>query len=209
MKKVKMKKGITLIEIILAIVLIAIIMGLTIPKLMENSERAEIKQVITSDVRAIIEAAVMWKKSSAAAAGNYQAISANNLISRLPSSMAVRGGLIFSSGLNTGAADRLGSGENPATGVVYMIDWNLAGAAAGTALTGRFGIGMDVQNGVEDLQWNANIQAYARDVFSDLVAEISDGGNTAFNAGAVNVGTNFPCNTAATTVCFDAVRLNN
>jgi len=47
MKKTNMKKGITLIEIILAIVLIAIILGVTIPKLMTNSAKAEIKTVIT------------------------------------------------------------------------------------------------------------------------------------------------------------------
>jgi type II secretory pathway pseudopilin PulG len=214
MKKTNMKKGITLIEIILAIVLVAIIAGLTIPKLMANSERAEIKQVITSDVKSIVEAAIMWKKSSSASNGNFRSISTTQITSRLPDSMATdtAQGLIFSSGLTTGSANNVGTDDNrtQATGVVYTITWAMD--ATNHTESGRFSIGMNIQNGADDLNWNNNIRAYALDVFTDVIEEISDGDRTPVTGAHTTNGTagvDFGCETAnANGICFHSVRVN-
>ena len=172
--KQNMKKGITLIEIILAIVLIAVIMGITIPKLMSNSAKAEVKQVITSDVRSIVESANMWKKASAKAKGTYKELSAGVLNSRLPSNMAVDSalGLIYSSGLKTGTVD---ANNVPQTGVKYTVLWQFDSTKTNT---GHFSIGMDITQGADStvgLGWDPKLQQYALDVFTDTIAELTDG----------------------------------
>lgn len=217
MKKNNMKKGITLIEIILAIVLIAIILGITIPKLMSNSERAELKSVITSDVKSIVESAMIWKRSSAGAQNNFMSIDANDLNSRLPSNMAVDGtqGIIFSSGLNTGNTDANSFNQ---TGVQYHITWTISNDASHTD-TANFSIAMDISNGATDLTWDPKTQQYAKDVFNDTIAELTNGGATVAGTGTFNGGVNnstggtytAPTGGATVTcggnvVCYDNIR---
>lgn len=217
MKKNNMKKGITLIEIILAIVLIAIILGITIPKLMSNSERAELKSVITSDVKSIVESAMLWKKASASAQNNFMSIDANDLNSRLPSNMVVDGtqGIIFSSGLNSGNQDANGFNQ---TGVQYHITWTISNDANHQD-TANFSIAMDITNGATDLTWDAKTQQYAQDVFNDTIAELTNGTATVSTSGTFNGGVNnstggtytAPTGGATVTcggnvVCYDNVR---
>jgi len=215
MKKQTMKKGITLIEIILAIVLIAIIMGITIPKLMSNSAKAEIKQVITSDIRSIVEAANTWKRASADAGGNFRNLNSAALNSRLPSNMVVDGakGYIYSSGLRTGTVD----GTNNETGVRYTVRWQFDNALEGTSPnfinTGNFSIGMDYDLGATHLTWDAKMQAYAQDVFNDTIEEIAGNNHTLFttdintlNAAGADSGTSFPC--SANAVCQGNINTN-
>lgn len=222
MKKKNMKKGITLIEIILAIVLIAIILGITIPKLMSNSDRAEIKSVITSDVKSIVEAAMIWKKSSAGASGNFVNLDASDLNSRLPSNMLVDStqGIIFSSALNTGVEDTAGD-KNSETGAQYKVQWKI-GAATGEA--GAFSIAMDISNGVDDLNWDDKTRDYAKDVFNDVIAELTngEGTNDQVTSGKVNggivsgknsatwtaptTGSDIDCSTTATSVCYNNIK---
>jgi len=206
MKKQNMKKGITLIEIILAIVLIAIIMGITIPKLMSNSTKAEIKQTITSDLRSIVEAANTWKRASAVAGGNFQQLSSGAINSRLPSNMKVNGalGLIYSSGLNTGTSDADGIAQ---TGVRYTVEWQFDDALKGNAPnftnTGNFSIGMDFALGRDELNWDAKMVLYAQDVFNDTIAEMST--STPWVKPTVTVGTNLKDTVNAFTCGEDAV----
>jgi type II secretory pathway pseudopilin PulG len=166
----KLRRGITLIEIILAIVLIAIILGVTIPKLMSNSTKSEIKQVITSDVKSIISAATTWRRSAAAAEGTYEALTPNRLNSRLPSNMVVNvtdSGVIMSSGLKTGQAG------NEKTGVSYIVAMKTTTGGSDTE-TARFAIAINTKSGVDNLNWNAKMHQYALDVFEDVMAEVSD-----------------------------------
>lgn len=201
MKKQNMKKGITLIEIILAIVLIAIIMGITIPKLMSNSTKAELKQTITSDIRSIFESATTWKRASAAAAGNYQNITSGRLNTRLPSNMQVDGalGLIYSSGLRTG--NNGGTSNNYAlTGAVYTVTWQFD-----TTLTdsGRFSIGVDYSYGADVLDWDPKIIGYAIDVFNDTIAEVTGAGNEPYNT-TVNTRSSNGADSGSAFDCSDA-----
>lgn len=211
MKRTNMKKGITLIEIVLAIIIIAIIAGITIPKLMSQSDRAEMKQVITSDIKSIVDAAVMWKKSSSASSGNFQAVSTDNIESRLPSNMAVDAGkgLIYSAGFPTGTTDTLGGGAaNAGTGIVYTISWQFDSTRTAT---GRFSIAMDIQNGTTQLDWDEKLQAYATEVFEDTINEMSDRDYNQWATDITTTGTGgitFECSDSAKTICLGNIRVN-
>ena len=201
--KSNMKKGITLIEIILAIVLIAIILGLTIPKLMKNSQNAEIKQTISSDVKAIVEAAVLWRKSSAGANNNFRTLNNNALNSRLPNGMVIintgaAGERITSAGLKTGGAPA------DSSGIEYFITWQFDTVAHATE-SGNFSLGADFTKGNTDLQWDGKTFAYATDAFTDTVTSINNAtvlnSNQAhivsFSSGAPTIN----CADAANVVC--------
>jgi len=218
--KTNMKKGITLIEIILAIVLIAIILGVTIPKLMTNSAKAEIRTVITSDVKSIIESAETWRKTSSLARKTFETLDAAALNSRLPSNMIISfDGEILSSGLKTGIL--IGDpATTEDTGVKYLVTWNFTGAA-GNALnkTSEFSIAMDVSDGANSLNWDDKLQAYAQEVFRDTIVEMTSGadansaarlvtnGNTISSVPAGGAVATYTCNDATTT-CMDGVQAN-
>ena len=203
----KMKKGITLIEIILAIVLIAIILGITIPKLMSNSQQGEIKSVISNDVKAIVESAALWRKQSVAAAGSFATLSPLALNSTLPSNMQVNTttGRIYSTGFRTGENDAQGLDDR---GIFYTVRWQFGS----TDNTGRFAIGMDINRGVSELGWDPKIQAYAREVFMDAVTGVSQASilhSTAVGAtaaGAVGASEALACDNNVS-VCFDQVNV--
>jgi type II secretory pathway pseudopilin PulG len=214
MMKKKMKKGITLIEIILAIVLIAIILGLTIPKLMSNSNQAEVKQVITNDVKAIAEAIVTWKRQVSMGNGSLATLSPSALTNLLPSNMIVTPtGYIMSSGLRTGNAN-----ADLATGVRYSIrnHFNAANTDSGT-----FASGMEVVPTVADAAvplagWDQRLTGYVISSFNDALTGMSGVGNQAdFDvayagaaaAGGVGISAPIPCNTAAMANCYDNVSI--
>lgn len=214
----KMKKGITLIEIILAIVLIAIILGITIPKLMSNSDQAEIKNAISNDVKTITEAANIWRKQTVAANGTFLDVSAGNITSLLPNTMTVVGDYIMSSGLRTG------DGTNRNTAVRYFIRNNF-----GTGTNrGTFALGMEiVPAGAaagaagSTAGWDQRMMTYALNAFNDAIqstsAGVITGGPRATQfTGAVTIGTtvNATCvggsgySAAATsTICFDTINV--
>ena len=176
----QMKKGITLIEIILAIVLIAIILGLTIPKLMKNSQNAEIKQTISSDVKAIVEAAVLWKKSKRSnSTSGYTTINSKSLNTRLPENMSVTAaGWIPSSGLKTGDPD-----VDKASGVKYTVTHQFNSDAPHTANRLAFSIGMDTSNGTTSLSWSAKTSGYAIDSFESAIGSVSRDSDGDFETG--------------------------
>jgi hypothetical protein len=178
---------------------------------MSNSDRAEVKQVITNDLRSIIEASIMWRKSSSASNGNFEQLSVNAIQSRLPSNMSVdaANGLIYSSGLRTGNADKLGGTPNPAngqSGPVYTIHWDFNNRTSDktTYKTGWFAIGMDTQNGIESLNWDTKLEAYAKEVFEDVVNEMSNGQYTSHTGASTGSGAiTITCGTDS--ICFKEV----
>jgi len=216
-KTTKMKKGITLIEIILAIVLVAIILGITIPKLMANSARAEIKQVISSDMQTIIQTAELWRKSNRGSSGSFTNLNSSLLVSRLPNTMGFSGGAILSSGLDTG---NVTAGQE--TGAVYVLEWSFSPSVAGTTPTLGFSIGMDITRGAIDLGWDARLQAYALEVFSNSIADLTvtlapgeplstAGYTTADYASTTTPSFNMQCNTLAGSqvICSNLRRISN
>jgi type II secretory pathway pseudopilin PulG len=221
MKKT-MKKGITLIEIILAIVLIAVILGITIPKLMSNSAKAEIKQTVTSDIKSIFKAAKDWRKSSAMADSSFRGLDGQDLASRLPSNMSVNtDGVIFSAGLRTGNKDVTTTSIND-TGIKYVVRWQLA-AEDNSKEKGRFSIAISVVDGT-NLGWSSRITTYAQDMLKDTIAEAVSGTNNLalYTTGDVTAGTVaqdgtvastatavvVKCGALAESVCFELMELN-
>lgn len=208
----RMKKGITLIEIILAIVLIAIILGIAIPKLMSTQNQGEIKQTIVSDVKSIVEAASLWRKSAAAADGVYTDISPTAIRSRLPQSMQVDAaqGLIFSSGLATGQNNATTAAMRN-TGVVYTVWFNLTNDAANPADTMSFAIAIDTTFGGDELGWDLRMQEYALDAFQDTLTDLAQRGEiTEFTASSQNAqgasGVAFNCaDTGVAVRCFENI----
>lgn len=208
----QMKRGITLIEIILAIVLIAIILGITIPKLMSNSQQAEVKQVISSDVKSIIEACALWRKQTSGTNGSFQTLTPQAISSILPSNMQIdtTTGLIYSSGFRTG--DNVAAGFDD-TGVHYTVRWHFDAARVDG---GSFSIGMDITRGGTELGWDDKIQTYALESFNNTVREISSkesapatwATDAAF-AGTANTNAQgaITCSNRNLTSCFDNVNI--
>ena len=166
------RKGFTLIEVILAIVVVAVIMGIVIPKVMSNSDKAQIKQVISSDVRSIISAAADWKRTDRTDAnGVYDNISAELLSSRLPSNMDVdeANKYIKSSGFNGGC--------------IFTLDSN--GSSA-------FKMGMDCTTAATKLSWSSKLKAYAREAFIDTIKSLSTSADK-LESGSIGDGTSVDC----------------
>lgn len=211
MKK-NMKKGITLIEIILAIVLIAIILGITIPKLMANSDRAEIKSVVSNDMRTIVEAASLWKKESSSAQNSYATVSGAAIASRLPANMYVDDvtGYIHSAGLRTGN-DAPGAGSDQETGAQYLV---LNDTDGNNVENGNISIVVDLTRGANDLGWKNRTLAYARGVVEDTMSELTggqindetDAASTAVSATSGTTPASVDC-TDANIYCFDSINL--
>ena len=153
------RRGFTLIEVILAIVVVAVIMGIVIPKIMSNSDKAQIKQVISSDVRSIISAAADWKRTDQTTSdGTYKNISAELLDSRLPSNIQVDADnkYIKSSGFHGGCLFTL---------VKDADDGH------------NFKMGMDCSDAAKKLNWSSKLIAYAKQAFIDTVKTISPDSN--------------------------------
>ena len=151
----KKRGGFTLIEVILAIVVVAVIMGIVIPKVMSNSDKAQIKQVISSDTRSIIQAAADWKRTSADASGTYTNISASALDSRLPSNMKSDGTNILSSGFNGGCKFGVDASTINTPGDSFIIAVDCSGAKSA-------------------LNWSSKLIAYAKEAFVDTVKSVGD-----------------------------------
>lgn len=149
----KRRSGFTLIEVILAIVVVAVIMGIAIPKVMSNSDKASIKQSISSDVRSIIEAAADWKRTDrATAGGTYASINELELSSRLPSNMKADANDISSSGFNGGCKYRI-------------VTDNADGR--------NFKLAMNCTTAATTLSWSDKLKEYAEQAFVDSALSLS------------------------------------
>ena len=175
----KKRGGFTLIEVILAIVVVAVIMGIVIPKVMSNSDKAQIKQVISSDVRSIIQAAADWKRTSADAGGTYTNIAASKLDSRLPSNMKINANKIQSSGFNGGCVYGLTKSNINQDGDSFVL-------------------AMDCTSAKDALNWSAKLQAYATEAFKDTVKSLG-GSNVADDTSSNNVN-GIDCSTSSSTI---------
>ena len=176
----KKRGGFTLVEIILAIVVVAVIMGIVIPKVMSNSDKAQIKQVISSDVRSIIQAAADWKRTSADASGTYANITADKLDSRLPSNMSKNSSnQITSSGFNGGCVYGLAKSKINQDGDSFIL-------------------AMDCTSAKNALNWSAKLQAYATEAFKDTVKSLG-GSNVTDDTSSNNVN-GIDCSTSSTTI---------
>ena len=92
------KRGFTLIELMIAIVIMATLAALIIPKIMSNSRSAQMSATIQSDVKSINTAVGEWRTESSNSDGTYNNIDVKGICSYLPDNMACDDTWIYSGG---------------------------------------------------------------------------------------------------------------
>ena len=96
----KMRKGFTLIELIMVMIVLAILVGIVIVKIMNSSKETEIKDTLRTDISQIVRAANNWRQSDSASDGTYDNISTSKLCDYLPNNMQCDSNYIYSSGFH-------------------------------------------------------------------------------------------------------------
>jgi type II secretory pathway pseudopilin PulG len=169
MNKVKtnMKRGITLIEITFAIIIIAIIAGITIPKILENAAKTEMKVVVSNDAKSIYDSLIDWKSTNLDAKQNgFKNINTTAIKFIIPESMEVNSQNISSAGLKVPGSS--------SSGVIYKI--------SNINSTKSFVFEIDTSNGRNNLDWSdnyvGNIKEVFKNTFSQLGATVTDGSST-------------------------------
>ena len=102
MKRKSTKKAFTLLELIFAIVLAAIIAALFIPNIISTKRSGQMTSTVQNDVRNIFAAAAKWRDQSSDSDGTFNNINVSELCSYLPDSMECDGTYIYSSGYKKG-----------------------------------------------------------------------------------------------------------
>ena len=162
-KHTNMKKGITLIEITFAIIIIAIIASITIPKILENAAKTEMKVVVSNDAKSIYDSLIDWKSTNSDAKANgFKNINTTAIKFIIPESMVVNSQNISSAGLKIAGTS--------STGVIYKI--------SNINATKSFVVEIDTTNGQKDLTWSdnyvGNIIEVFKNTFSQLGAIVTD-----------------------------------
>lgn len=154
-EEAKLKKAFTLMELVFVIIIIAIIAAVTIPKILDNSDKTQIASIVGSDIKSIYRAAGEWKKSSNAAGGSYSTISGDKISAYLPTNMSVdAGGWIYSSGLNKGIRYEILSDKINSDGDSFKVF-------------------VDLQTARDRNHWSTNIQKYAELKATDILQRTS------------------------------------
>lgn len=119
------KKGLTLPEILFAVLVITVIMSLLLPNIINSKDRAIISSTVTNDAKLLAQAFTEWKGNSSYSNGTYANIETGMLTSFLPETMSVDDGgtpndfsddIIKSSGLNGGISYQVFSDEITTSG---------------------------------------------------------------------------------------------
>ena len=86
------KKGFTLMEIIFVVVIIGAISGVTIPKILSNSQQTQLMSTVQSDAKTILTKASQWKANDPDSNSSFLNINASAFKDYLPSGMVVENG---------------------------------------------------------------------------------------------------------------------
>ena len=92
------KKGFSLIEIILAIVVIAGLIAIFYPRARSFQRSAQMTSVIETDVENIVQAATRWRTEDSSSNNTFSEINASDLCSYLPNNMGCDNNYIYSAG---------------------------------------------------------------------------------------------------------------
>ena len=117
------KKGFTLIEIIIVVVIIGILVSLFYPSIMSNKDKAIINSTVGNDVKLLSGAITEWKTTSPDSNGTYSAITTKKVATYLPSGMNydTATDTIQSSGLNGGIAYQIISDKINTNGDSFKV----------------------------------------------------------------------------------------
>jgi len=115
------KKGFTLIEIIIVVVIIGILVSLFYPSIMSNKDKAIINSTVGNDVKLLSGAITEWKTTSPDSNGSYSSLTTDKIVPYLPSSMTYDGTSIHSSGLNGGIAYQIESDKINTNGDSFKV----------------------------------------------------------------------------------------
>ncbi len=156
------KNGFTLLELIFAIVVVAIIISLIYPTIIANKNKAVISSTVGNDAKLISQAVTQWKGSSSNSNGSYSNLTTAAIAIYLPNTMKYNssGGYIESSGLNGGIHYQVISDKINSNGDSFKVFENFAPAIA--------------QN-----HWNNRLISYAEKVGMDAFHNLSTNKATA------------------------------
>lgn len=107
--KNKMKKGMTLFEMVMVMLVAAVILYLIYPTIMFNYNKTVINSAITNDIKMISQAVNEWRNTDGDSDGTYRNVTTSEVIPYLPTQMSYDAGTnsIKSSGLKGGISYQL------------------------------------------------------------------------------------------------------
>jgi len=101
------RRGFTLIELIVVIVIMAGLAYVVINKVLANSKSSQLTSIVNNDVAQIVKAVNKWKENDSASDGTFNGLTTDSVCPYLPNNMYCANGKIYSSGYHTTA----GGGE--------------------------------------------------------------------------------------------------
>ena len=107
----KMKKGMTLFEIVMVMLALAVVLYLLYPSIMFAYNKSLINSAITNDVKMISQAVNEWKNTDSDSDGTYRNVTTSEVVPYLPTQMNFDAGTnsIKSSGLKGGISYQFAS----------------------------------------------------------------------------------------------------
>ena len=148
------KKGFTLIEIIIVVVIIGILVSLFYPSIMSNKDKAIINSTVGNDVKLLSGAITEWKTTSPDSNGTYSSLTTAEIAPYLPSGMTYSGGAIHSSGLDGGIAYQILSSKINNNGDSFKVY-------------------MDFTKAINNNNYSSRIKTYAETVAMDKWKNLS------------------------------------
>lgn len=159
--KKKMRHGFSLIEIIIAIVVVGGIIAYIYNEVSSSKNQAEIKTILARDMQAISKAAGEWKTTSNTSNGTFLNIGAGQIASRLPAYMEYKSAAntISSSGWNGGCSYSLLSDTITQAGDSFSVTVDCSLASSQNAWSSR--LKELVETSLEDLAHSLSIDKTA------------------------------------------------
>lgn len=172
------KKGFTMIELIFVVIIIAVIAGVTVPKIMNNSSKTEISGVLGSDTESIYQAMNEWRSSSSISDGTFSNITSAGLGSYLPNSMV----LVDPDGTpNNGDEYISSSGFNGS--IHYRIISDTA-VSAGDSIK----LFVDMSAAKNNQNWGNSLVQYAENKLVGLMVKYSSNPTVSGNTANISAG---------------------
>jgi len=181
-KNIKLKKGLrsgfTMIELIFVVIIIAVIAGVTVPKIMSNSSKTEISGVLGSDTESIYQAMNEWRSSASVSDGTFSNITTAGLGSYLPNNMS----LVDPDG-TSGNGDEYITSSGFNGNIRYYIISDTS-ATAGDSIK----LFVDMSRAKNAQNWGNSLTQYAENKLIGLMVKYSSNPSISGDVGNINTG---------------------